>query len=535
MNAVALRINEKALVKNLRYAFTSKSVTVLCELMQNARRAGATKVGFTLKGDVLRVEDDGVGIHDFGDLLAVAQSGWDIETIEKERPYGLGFLAAVYGSTHIRVESLQWKLDADTKDILDFKPIVISKTAKLFHGTKVVLCGFNDQTLLGFGFYEVLSKVAAGFPIEVTANGRKVSRPDALGQGDFRDSRVGKIRIPRHAGAFARLYYQGLPLWAKDIRRPDSVVVHLDTSRFTARLPDRDTLVDDDSARYDIRAAVREAQIQSLKEERKKLGDAGFLKEFYGKIISLYPSMLNGIDYLPGTAFERVDKPQVSYPNDHFMFLRGMEEQGIFSRAELSKMKLVRVEDIAEDDDSDACAAAMYAHLTGALNVSELLPDEHWVNSLVHDLRGSRWDVTPLGNTHTAGWEGNWTRAKVIFCDGYTLRNEVTGESVTTREHALYHSLECPGTVFYPGKTSKASVLMQMSNFCDENDDYQDGQEEEESKCFRRFIRLNTGVDSAKVMRDILIDATSEIAEALRGKTFTVNFGKKGICVKEKK
>lgn len=60
---VQARINEEGELCNQRYAFTDK-FTLISELMQNARRAGARRVEITYDeaSRVLRVDDDGCGI-----------------------------------------------------------------------------------------------------------------------------------------------------------------------------------------------------------------------------------------------------------------------------------------------------------------------------------------------------------------------------------------------------------------------------------------------------------------------------------------
>ena len=45
MNTTQLTVNRDNLVKNLRFSFT-QATTVLGEMMQNSRRAGATSVSF---------------------------------------------------------------------------------------------------------------------------------------------------------------------------------------------------------------------------------------------------------------------------------------------------------------------------------------------------------------------------------------------------------------------------------------------------------------------------------------------------------
>ena len=61
---IQMKVNQENLVKTLRLSFSNPE-TVLGELLQNARRAGATAVYFTYQGNDLTVEDDGCGIGDF--------------------------------------------------------------------------------------------------------------------------------------------------------------------------------------------------------------------------------------------------------------------------------------------------------------------------------------------------------------------------------------------------------------------------------------------------------------------------------------
>ena len=105
--AVKLQVNLASLLENLGHAF-SKPLTVVSELLQNARRAGATKVTVNYDADAktLVVEDDGCGITDFQNLLTVAESGWDEEIKESECPYGMGFLASLYACQEIEAQSI---------------------------------------------------------------------------------------------------------------------------------------------------------------------------------------------------------------------------------------------------------------------------------------------------------------------------------------------------------------------------------------------------------------------------------------------
>ena len=70
------------------------------ELLQNARRAGASCVGLTYepKAKRLVVRDDGCGIADFQTLLTLGESGWSEAVQRTEHPFGLGFLQSLYAA-----------------------------------------------------------------------------------------------------------------------------------------------------------------------------------------------------------------------------------------------------------------------------------------------------------------------------------------------------------------------------------------------------------------------------------------------------
>ena len=87
--------------------------------MQNARRAGATEIRFSISNGSITIDDNGSGIDDFSELLTVASSGWDAETIQKENPFGLGFLAALYSCQRINIQSNGMLLEADTEKVLN--------------------------------------------------------------------------------------------------------------------------------------------------------------------------------------------------------------------------------------------------------------------------------------------------------------------------------------------------------------------------------------------------------------------------------
>ena len=67
---VKVQVNERGAIRNGRWAFTNR-YTLVSELIQNARRAGATEITIEHDADAKRlvVTDNGSGIDDFQSLL----------------------------------------------------------------------------------------------------------------------------------------------------------------------------------------------------------------------------------------------------------------------------------------------------------------------------------------------------------------------------------------------------------------------------------------------------------------------------------
>ena len=85
---------DPAAIAKVTRLFNNTLGDVLAELLQNARRAGATVVDLevhTIGDDVwLSVNDDGAGIADPAVILALGRSGWNDDIAKREDPAGMG-------------------------------------------------------------------------------------------------------------------------------------------------------------------------------------------------------------------------------------------------------------------------------------------------------------------------------------------------------------------------------------------------------------------------------------------------------------
>jgi len=258
--SIGVTVNMSGALRALRNSFTGHS-NVIVELAQNARRAGASKVTILYDAEAgsLEVSDDGCGVGDMAVLLDVFRSDWgasrpdwSAEDLERESPYGMGMLAALYAAEHITVESAGARFEGDTSDLLNFIPVQVEPFPCT--GTRVRLAGIKR---LGG-----LAQLFTGFPIPVELNGVELPRPDAPNEA-FKVCPVGTIRVaPLCLGWVA--YLQGFRIAGSGRDRCN--VIHLDGALFKGNAPDRRVLVDATESRKRIEEAVYAEQIEVVKE-----------------------------------------------------------------------------------------------------------------------------------------------------------------------------------------------------------------------------------------------------------------------------
>lgn len=98
------------LLKNADRYFTNDDATILDEMIQNARRAGAGKLTFTADGVDLVISDDGKGLpsEKAGVLLALGDSNNDELVETAENAAGLGFFSLA--NFDVEVASQDWTM-----------------------------------------------------------------------------------------------------------------------------------------------------------------------------------------------------------------------------------------------------------------------------------------------------------------------------------------------------------------------------------------------------------------------------------------
>ena len=95
---IRARIHESA-IKRVTRTFAATLTDAFSEILQNSRRAGATRVRVALTGPAdsgpltVTVTDDGAGIADAGVLLSFGENGWNEDLVAAEDAAGMGMLS----------------------------------------------------------------------------------------------------------------------------------------------------------------------------------------------------------------------------------------------------------------------------------------------------------------------------------------------------------------------------------------------------------------------------------------------------------
>ena len=112
METIQAMVNPRLLTKASRL-FTGALQGRIIEILQNARRAGATKVEIANQDGVVTVKDNGRGIEDFSKLLDMGGSGWEDSLEASEDPAGVGLFCLAPREVTIRSNGKRVTISGD--------------------------------------------------------------------------------------------------------------------------------------------------------------------------------------------------------------------------------------------------------------------------------------------------------------------------------------------------------------------------------------------------------------------------------------
>lgn len=546
MNTVKLSVEAKNLVNTLKVKFANYD-SVIKELAQNARRAGATEVHFIIDSELatLSVIDNGRGIHDMGAILSVDSSVSKDASRDDERTRSLGVLAAVYTAGHIEITSLDKRISASTDKILSMDSIQVdpitfvpSTTIKLSGGGVTALLRSIQADIRGLRSF--FTNTFRAFPINVYVNDWEITRDRSIDSGiAWVELSEGLFHVPmsvsrsnRGAGSLRVesrwvAYYHGLEIHrcGYDHKSHPINVVHLDGDTWGE-------LDNVDESRNKIVGLIERVIESNLCNFAYNPENEAIVLNSY----NLYANydllqVYNAMDSLPANVL----CCQASYP---VITNNGENEFWIdtfISKSDVQSGSVFVFEEAPIYDEGCCFSYPMYlfALRDKAYWLGAQLHSDHWIYS--HCIRersesGGVIEVEVFGlrelNVSTENSALSITPAMV---DSYILRGPAGDVIITDLAMAVAGGFIVEGltrvdhVVLIPHGSSENKTLLQVNSYS-WDDEFHNEAYELDAKRFLAWLALERiGLEPEKLFRKLL-DAIGTSYPQLNGKQFTVSF-----------
>ncbi len=463
-------INEKKFFERMGHLFES-SFSVLGELMQNARRAGATRIDFNIDAEnkSLSIRDDGHGIADFAAVINLCDSVWSEGVVLEDMPFGMGLFSVFYTGESVDFLSKGKKLSMSIDDIVSKRMVaVVDDNAAPDVGTTVKINGLSDKFLKSNEVNDSAGKktnalmaierikgLCRGFPVPVFVNGHEMERPHAEDKMTFVHSDIGLISIGgihRHCGALTNVrhtpvtYLQGLPIgWRSREPNDFNPIVHLDSVRFIAKMPDRNELFDAPEQNNLITASLTATAKQFLIAQKASLSPSEMVLRHWDdceRLNLLY--LFNDIPLVPINLFSRVESVRIWTDCDS-VFEEGIvrAEPEFISRQDVINGRIIAWMKAPSSTDEDpwaaVCLKVMQANGIQALTGN--IDEAHWLHKLLPSVSDMVFSVTASGaSEQSEEFYASCSRcsATIRLCDAISIK--VT--SVTDSEFDKTYLLE---------------------------------------------------------------------------------------------
>lgn len=414
-NKVSASVNSAEFIKNMRLIFKSPK-SFIGEVLQNARRANATKVEFSYddSSQTLTVRDDGNGIADFSKLTTFAESGWNESVRKSDQPYGMGVFSYYFAAAEVSFRSKSQYCKINCEELCNGASFTVVDSSEITGTVIEFIKPVLDKSVI----HNVLVDLARGFPIPVILDGITLVSDKKL-DDSFYDMGVLYFK-PEFSGCNYvypyDAYLQGLPVGKYSIYG----VIHLKSEFFEAVMPDRASLYDERNQSEIIGRLAREGAVAELYKLKSQLNARDFFRQYSGVVSSLEAlEILNDVPFLGGT----------------FAYKEERDVNNIFSNelsltpdiVAASGVRLVKANNSAAMCKISAVAEELgWVYLTG-------LHEDHWAMKLAIDLDEADIDVVVTGEGSPAvdGYAG------ITFCSAESVKITIKLSSGEVIEHQV--------------------------------------------------------------------------------------------------
>jgi len=535
---VKLSINETNMLQNLRYVFSGK-VSFLRELLQNSRRAGATEVGITTTEEhgelTLTYADNGCGIADLQKLFTVAESGWDEALVKQESAFGMGFTSALFVAEEITVTSLGKEVRFLTQDVIESRPVNVNEVLHT-PGMGLVMRRV-DKKIIALEIERFLDNEVSALPMDVYLNGKKLKRTafeamhnEAFIQRDIPG--IGHVTIDpacfttsdiRGDAAYSlriRHYLLGHPIGSTGgsyHQLSTHAWVELDPTKFHARMPDRDSLIDSNDMGQMVENAVYGLIYETIKERLSELDHETFLNRHYKAILvgdrySKLPfkALLNEIPVLPTAMLARYqNSPQIAPFYGADLADHGIRKIGV-TRSEIESGEVVITTNYPTCVDDVGHLYGLVAYRKGWINLEESLDSNHWAvpylrNLTDLDVEAKLEETLKVDGVIGEGEEYGDVNVEIKFCERYSVEYE--GETLVFDDVPIVSKVtqpHCDAELLVPRNASASDVIACYASPSDEDGGRE--QFEELTRELARSLRSQFGGTFANEVSMILCE-----------------------------
>lgn len=515
---IQIRFNEEGALRNQRYAFTDR-FTLVTELLQNARRAGARHISVEHlpEEQVLRVVDDGQGVGDFQKLLSFHESGWDEGLADREHPFGVGFTKCLYASSRIVVVSGRQQVDIDTAAALRRESFDVTTTRRAVNGTAIELHGVEIIDLA-----KQMETLCEGFPVDVVFNGTPMARRYAEDNIALSPTPIGAVHVSGNRDGKATyatlVFLQGFCVHRPPYFQDGAVnVVHLDPQQFMARLPDREQLIDADQQLKRIDAQVKQSWRSILEVAKTQLGPQDFVATYFDAMLQWqHQDLLNDMDELPAALFQRISGYPIQTHYGEQDYLEPTAAAPTRADIESGQVTLVSIGAVSEENAAHWMLARQKQWL---LAEAYRLHSGHWLHPHVHYPDLEKAVVEPQGETARITLEGRWVWPQVVLCESVHIR--IGGHEATLADDGVCHD----GNLLMPANEVSGEAIRQLSDYVDGNDQYREDEAEADCTALADLIRRLRSTDPVATLSSLLSELGLGKYALLHGRRFEVTVG----------
>lgn len=528
---VSLSIDPSGFMNAMKSGFESH-ISIIKELAQNSRRAGATAINIEInhESNSLTIVDDGKGIDDFSKLIGAYKSNWG-ENLNAESPYGIGFLSCILAADHITVKSNGFLLSANCEDIRSFKPIGINHIEP-DGKTSITLVGDQLKPIFEANFGEIF----AGFPVPVFINGLEIQRIHALDSGlVFNESVSGKICVPRLWKSLAgenqlaytervTCYYQGFQIltFGFEVKSNVTNVIHLDYTRYKAIAPDRHKLINEDNCKSEIKSTIQQFIRSDIHKVFDELGEEVILNAYHTLHYYKCLDILNNINRIPKDVLRLYKQYPIINANRGPTDNEAIKPAVHYSRQEIveKKIPIFRHENFGDYDED--FSTAMYAYEMGGGYLDEPLDKHHWIYTLAinPDHKVIHCEIVNERKPSISQMD-NGADHNAVFCDECILDGPMG--KISIKSCALID-----GQIVIPGNSSNSDVVLQSKDFTDEFGAFYQSNYDDDSQAFSDWLvaaRLSDDPDA--LLKQVLASKIGNYP-ILRNKIFSVGIDMEG-------